>query len=114
MNGFGSGQYVTRGVTLMSEGMGVIGIILGSLLIILVTALIVLTVLHIIRLVSHKGCPPVPPGMPVNCPPNRLGNIQGTASADLGAAVSVLNTRLAKGEISQEEYIKLKDQLFHP
>ena len=52
--------------------------------------------IFIIRLIRHKGC-----GL----------NYQGYGHIQTGKAIEILNERYAKGEVSDEEYQKIKTEI---
>jgi len=82
-----------RGGGMMGNGFGLAGHILGALVLVALLTLIVIILIRVIKnknsfLFHHKGHPQL-----------------------LDNALEILNVRYAKGEISDEEYLKKKTEI---
>jgi len=90
--------YGHNGGVRMGNGISPFGAILCVLMMLLTIALITIAVIFIVRLIRHGNNPHHMPGGYVH-------------PAQVPPVLEILNQRLAKGEITVEEYKQLKNEI---
>ena len=89
------------------NGMGFVGPVVMGIFFLLLIALIVVVIVSIVR-ASHRRGMMYPNGYH---PGAYNGGFAGGTRADAANALTIASERYAKGEISEEEYLKIKENL---